>query len=795
MKKLDVRLFRMIKHAKGQFISIVSIVAAALCIYVLFSITTLNINSAVDDYYEMTNINHILVDVVRIPAGTLKELHAIPGVKEVQGRVSFDVPLHVADKLEDVNVRLMSLPDTGEMINKLYHLNGTNDSSGNANTRGDKDTLGEKSTFVLQQFADARSIKPGDTLTPFINGVERPLNVAGIVASPEFIYLMENDQALLPNPDEFGILYVSEAYAQALSGYNDSYNQILITLWDPEQTDDVVEALETKLDPYGVKRITKLEDQLSNNVLEQKMVGIEKMSKVMPLMFLMVGAIIIVIMLNRIISNDRVTIGVLKALGYTNGTILLHYTKFIMAMGIVGAFIGIFGGYLLSKPLSEVFVYYFNIPFVVARVYPTFFATALFMTVVFCVASGLFGAKGVLKIMPADAMRAEAPKSGKRILLERIGFVWKRIGFSWKIVIRNVLRTKRRFTFLAFGLAMAYAINAVPLYMADMMPLMFTEQYDRFQLMDYTIDFGKPVNESAKIDIRQLVDTTRVEGRLEFPFELRNRWYKETIGVLGVEAGSEFYRFYDAKDRPVIPEPGGILLTEGLARSLRVKEGDLVQIKNFLPGKEDVYLPVHHIVKQYLGSNAFMDLDTMQSLLLDRQMITGVAIASEDDVKGKLEDVTNVTSVRSITDIKDSFLEFLNTITVTYTTYMVFGGILAFSIIYNSTIIGISERKTEFSSLRVMGFDKSDIFRIVTRENLLLTALAILMGIPLGMGMIQAMSVAFSSDMITFPVIMSPKIFIIAAVATLFFVFIAQLAARKKIYTLDFIEALKSRIS
>lgn len=783
MKKLDVRLFRMIKHSKGQFISIVAIVAAALCVYVLFSLTTLNVNAAADDYYSVTNINDIQVQLVKLPQSVLHELYAIEGVKEVQGRLSFDVPLKVLDENEKVMVRILSIPESGEKINRLYRFGSTSGMPG------------EQEAVVLQQFASARGIEPGDTLMPTINGIDRPLKVIDIAASSEFIYLMENEQALLPNPERFGILYVSEKFAQNVYGFGGFYNEVLVTIEDQGKIDDIINALEKKLDPYGVKKVTKLKDLLSHNVLTQKMDGIEKMSAVMPAMFLFVGAIIIVIMLSRIVNNDRIPIGVIKGLGYRNVDVLSHYTKYVLAIGFLGSFIGIIGGYLLAGPLSEVFVYYFNIPFVTVKIYPSFILSAIVMTSVFCVASGLLGARGVLSISPADAMRPEAPKSGKRILLERVRFVWQRISFSWKMVIRNVMRTKRRFAFLVLGLAMAYGINTVPLYMANAMPVMFKIQYETYQKMDYVVDFNRPLNASAIQSLYHAIDASRIEGRLEFPFELSNGWYKKGTVVVGVEKDSQFYQFFDTKDRQVEPSPDSIMVTEGLARALHVKVGDPVKIKNFIPGKSDIWLPVSQIVRQYLGSNAFMDIETMQRLMLDKQMISGVALSSEADVKSALEDYQNIASVRSTSDVKDSFAEYLNTVIVAVNAYMLFGGILGFSIIYNATVIGISERKMEFSSLRVMGFDKSDVFKIVTRENALLAVCAILVGIPLGIGMIQAMSVAFSSDMITFPILLPPKIFVTAAIAMGFFVVIAQLASRKKIVQLDFIEALKSRIS
>lgn len=783
MKKLDIRLIRMIAHSKGQFFSIVAIVAAALSLYVLFNITTININAAVEKYYQVTHVNDLQVQLVKIPKGALADLERMKGIESVQGRVSFDIPLKVADTEEKVTLRLISLPPKGELINKLYYL-----------TKPLK-TLADDQIVLLDQFAKARRIKQGDTVTPYIGGRDYPLRMVGIAASPEFIYLMENEQALLPNPEKFGIGFVSEAFAQSTYGFAGSYNEILITLNSTADPEEVADAVNDRLTRYGVKRVIKLEDQLSNSVLTQKIEGIEKMANVLPVMFLFVGGIIIVIMLSRVVSNDRIPIGVLKALGYGNGRILMHYAKYALAIGLTGSVIGIVLGIALSGPLSQVFVSYFNIPFVEIKIYPLYILKAVLLTSVFCIISGLMGARGVLNIMPADAMRAEVPKSGKRILLERITFIWKRIAFSWKIVIRNILRTKRRFVLLAFGLSLAYAINVVPLYMGSTMPLMFEDQYQVYQRMDYSVEFSKPMSERAAVELKHLINDDAIEGKAEYPFEMSNGWRKKNVILIGVPNDTTMYQFEDTEGHNSPPSKNGILVTEALANALHVKAGDLIKVKNFIPGKADVTLPVTRVIKQYLGSNAYMDLETMQKMLLDRNMITGVNIKSDGDVKDALEEVKRVSAVRSSKDMSDAFLEYLDTMIVATNAYMLFGGILGFAIVYNATIIGIAERRMEFASLRVMGFDKSDVFRIVTRENAVLAMVAILGGIPLGMAMIKGMAQAFSSDMITLPVIYPPNVFLRAALATFFFVVIAQLAARKKIYDMDFIEALKSRIS
>lgn len=783
MKKLDMRLLRMIKHSKGQFISVVAIVAVALCTFIALSMTYLNVRNAVDYYYDITNFSDIQVQLTRIPQSALKEIQAMDGIKEVQGRISFDVPLRVEDKDEKVSVRILSIPSAENRINKLFF-------SDSQQSRAEGNNI-----FLLEQFADARKLKPGDRITPYINGKIQQMKVIGKVNSPEFIYLMENEQALLPVPDKFGIAYVDEALAQSIFGFKGSYNELLITVKDPDKTETIAESLEKKLDEYGVKKIVQRKDQLSNNILTQKLDALGKMSTTLPVMFLMVAAIIISIMLSRVVHNDRIAIGVLKAMGYSSFEVLLHYLKYALAIGLVGSMFGIAIGLWLQTLMTKVYAIYFKIPLLKSDIYYIYFVYAIILTGVFCIASGFMGARPVLGIMPADSMRPEAPKVGKRILLERIGFIWRRLSFSWKMVTRNLLRNKRRFIFLVLGLALAYSINTVPSYMVDATSAIFKVQYGVYQKMDYNLEFSRPMNSNSINELKHIINTSRIEPRLEYPFELQNGWRKKALSVVGIPKDTAFYEFRDSQDNLITLQDNSILVTQAAAKALKVKQGDVVTIKSYIPGKDDISLRVSGVTKQYLGINAYMDIKTMQRLMVDKDMVTGASLDSTDDVKGKLRNVKNIAAVRSLEDIKNSFEEFMDTMVLATRLYLIFGGILGFAIIYNSTVIGISERNMEFASLRIMGFDNRDIYRMITKENLFMAGIAILIGIPLGIGMVKGMAQSYSTDIFTLPAIIEPKAFISAAVATLFFVVIAQLATWKKIYKLNFIDALKSRIS
>lgn len=782
MKKLDLRLLRLINKSRGQFIAITVLVIVGLTIYTALSTAIVNLEDTLNYYYDETNFADIFIQFSKVPESALDKVKKINGVSEVEGRIVFDVQIKTEDSDEKVKTRIVSLPDNN-MINKLYIKEG------NYIEAKDKDVL------VIEQFANARNMNINDTIKPYIEGKTFDLNISGIVASPEYVYLMENEQSLLPMPDKFGIIFVSQEFALQNFGFKDSYNEILVTVEDKDQVDMVKDKIEKELDQYGIKRIYTREEQLSNRMVEEEISGVKKTTSTVPVIFLGVAAIIIAAMLSRMIRNDRMSIGILKALGYSNINVLMHYTKFSMIIGLIGSIIGVILGTALSGSIAKLYAQFFNIPMLKFKFYYVYMFSAIILSIIFCTIAGIWGARKVLKILPAESMRPEPPKQGGRIFLDRVDILWRRLSFSWKMVLRNILRNKKRFIFITFGISMTFAITLIPSLMNNAMHDIFDDHYSEFQKMDYNINFSKPLTTNAINEIKHIVDIEKIEPKIEFPFEIVYGTNKIVANIIGVNRDTEFYGFKNLNRESINLPSEGIVLSEGLARFLGVEKGDKVKINTFIPNKDDIYIEVKEIVKQSLGTNGYMDIDTMSSQLLDKGLITGVYLDSHDDVKGKLENVKNISSIQSLEDMRSIFEEFVELTLYSIGTMIIFAGILGFAIIYNSTIMNIAERRLEFSSLRVMGFSKKEIFNIISKENILMTVFGIILGIPLGQSMVSSLEKTFSTEIYTIEMNPTVSNFIMTSILTIAFVALAQLATYKKINKLDFIEALKNRIS
>ncbi len=777
-------LLRMIGHSKGQFIAVLTIIIIGVATFTALNMTSINMNNTVETYYKENNFPNLFLKTAAVPSQEVERLRQVDGVKEAMGRVTMDVPMVTDNENERVNLRLItSTGEKGELSRSTLLKGKMMSGKGNE-------------AMLVEQFAKARGIRAGDEIRIQVGGRQRVLKVTGIVSNPEYIYMMENAQSIMPDDKNFGVCYVSEQFGQQAAGLVGSYNEILISYTDNADEDALIEHVENTLDVYGIRQTIKLKDQMSNAVIQEELDQLDRMANSIPIVFLLVAGLILMMMLSRLVKKDRIKIGVLKAMGYRNSQVLMHYVKYALVSGILGGAVGAALGMALAGGMTRLYLDYFNIPLLKINFYYSFLAYAVLLSAAFCTLSGLIGARGVLKISPADAMRAESPKAGKKIFLEKLPFFWKRLSFSNKMVSKNIFRSKKRTLFVVAGITVTYAMMLYTSTMPEVIDQMVNEHFREFQKMDYNISFREPVRQSAINDMEHLIKVDYIEGKLEYPFELRNGNKKQSVNIIGLDRNTKFYSFKEVNGAETEIPKTGLLVTENLAKALDVEKGDLIQVKSYIPGRADVYIPVRGVIKQTLGINAYMDINAMGEKLLEKNVINGVYADSKDpDIRKELLRAANVATVMSIKDMRAVYDQYMTMTNLSVGFMVLFSGILGFCIVYNATIVSLGEREMEFSSLRVLGFSKLEIFYMIVRENNIITILGILLGIPVGNALAQSSSAAFSNDIYTIDMSPTLNALIMAGVYTVGFVLLAQLATYRKIKKLDFLQALKNRES
>ncbi len=783
MTKMDTMLFRMIKNSKSQFLVILVIIVAGICIYTSMGMVSDNLFHTVNSYYEETRFPHLFVHVESAPVGQIDSLRQIDGVNEVTGSLVMDVPV-LTDKEERRKIlRLITVGEgLNEKLSKPTLLEG----------RTISDT--GKEVWLAGQYAEANRIEIGDDIGVQISGRNHTLKVVGIVANPEYIYMVENVQSIMPDESNFGVCYMSEAVGRIIMGDSQNYNYIRMEYETDADDEKIIRAVEKRLKPFGLQGIVERENQLSNVVVQEELLNIGRISDYLPILFLVTAGFILIMILSRIVKNDRLKIGVLKSIGYQNRQILLHYMKYAILAGLIGGFMGAIIGMVLANAMTGLFLEYFHLPMLKFQLDLTYLISAVLLTTVFCVLSGLLGGKGVLKITPAEAIKEEAPKSGKPIILESFSPLWKSFSFSRKLLMKNIFRNKKRTVFVVSGVSITYAMILFASTMPAVVDQMMVQHFSEFQKMDYNIEFHKPVDEKAARDLKRVIDVDYVEGKIDFPFELSRGNRKQSVNIIGLQANTRFYKFTSINGESIPVQSGGILLSENLANILKIRKGDLIQVDSYFKEKSELLIPVSGVIKQTLGMNAYMEIDEMRDLLLENSLITGVFVNTYDtDIAPKLFGATNIASIMSTHEMKAVYEDYMATIFISISFMLIFSGIIGFCVVYIATIVSINEREGEFSSLRVLGFTKSEIFGMVRKENNIIAVVGLLLGVPLGKMFCRYSSLAFSTDIYTLD--MKPTLTegLWAGFFTLVFILFAQLATYRKIRKLNFLQALKNR--
>jgi len=772
MKKLDLRLFRMIKSTKGQYFAVLSIIITGIFVFTAVNNSAVNLKDSINDYYDAINFADIFIQGRNMPEGLEKQLRGSNDIKEAEARLVFDTKFLTGNNDDNVNVRVVSVHRHENKINRLFMKSG-------------KRTLTGNDIIVIEKFAEARNIKVNDEIKLRINGREHAFIVSGIASSAEYIYIMENEQALVPAPEKFGVVYVEKEYLQRISGNKGNFNDIVIKLNTPDATDAASKYLENRLDKYDA-RIIKREDQLSNNVMNQEISGLELMSQSIPFIFLLFAGVMLAVMLSRIVKRDRMAIGVLKAMGFTNNEIVIHYLKYAGSVGLIGGTTGSIIGTALSGVMTNYYLVFFSIPMLVVQVYYRKIIVSIALSLVFCVIAGFWGVKDILEINPAESMKPESPKKGKRIVIEKIKIIWNHISFSWKLVLRSIFREKKKFIFIGAAVAITCGMMIMTIWMIDIVDMMFNRYYGEFVNIQYNISFDGFKSENSSREFTKLINVKEMEQRIEMPFEIKNGRDSKIVNVIGLENNTKFYSLK-------VPEDG-ILLSSNLATTLNVEVGEEVILKSLIRDEDYIYVYVKGIVNQALGINIYTNIDFLRDKFLDKGIINGIYINSDDNVVDKLKDIKDIT-VLSQYDMKDAFSEFTAMTSAAMGVMVIFSGLLGFIITYSMTLMSINERALEFSSLRVMGFTKGEIFNMLIRENMIMSVIGILFGIPIGLWLVNYMGVSFTTDLYTMKEPVTVSGIGMSIILTIIFIILAQLMTYVKIHKLDFMQALKNRVS
>lgn len=785
MDILNKKLLRDIWQAKGQFISVLVVVIIGVMFYSGINAAFRNLSGASAKYYQEYRFGDLWVSFYRAPESMEEKVKSLSFVKMATGRIVQDVKIDLEE--ENAVVRLVTLPDA-----KKYIVNDIMITGGRYFTAADSNQC-----LVEEGFFQAHNLQMGDSIFPIINGKQVKLKVMGTVKSPEYVYTLKDGSELMPDPQRFGIVYVKKSFGQVILGFNGSINNLSMLVEEGTDLDKAKDDVERILKDFGVTEIVAREDQISNRMLSEEMKGLQSTGGAFPVVFFIVAAVIIYITMGRIVENQRTQIGVLKAFGFSNFQVLAHYLSFAALIAILGSGIGSVCGMYLGKAFTELENSYFHLPVADMKMYPELVIPASVLTLLFCLLAGYNACKRVFRILPSEAMRPKAPLGGKAIFIEKISVLWKNLGYSWKIILRNVFRYKSRTLLTSIGVIFATALTFISFGEMDSINYLIDQQYSNIQNYDLKVNFSKFLNMEEISALQNISHVAEFEPLVETGVEVSNGWRKKDTGFTALLSSPEIYRVTDKEGNPVKLPDSGLLIPEKLAKTLEVGPGDTVLLKFFFPGKEKREVPVKGIIAQYIGSSVFGSIDSMNYLIGEGRIANAAVIrldnsAGEKQVIEKLKEMPAVSSVQSKSDSLNSLLKNMESMTAFIGVIIILAAVLSIAVIYNIATINIFERQRELATLKVLGFKDNEVRSLIFNENYLIACFGIVIGLPFGRWLGNAMFSMYETDAYNFVFRAGTSAYLLAAILTLGFTFLANLILRNKIRAISMVEVLKS---
>ncbi|GBE04276.1 FtsX-like permease family protein [bacterium BMS3Abin09] len=786
MKILDRKILRNLWGMKGQAVAIALVIACGVATFIMSISTMHSLKLTQATFYTEYRFAEVFSSLKRAPETLSTRIREIPGVDRVETRVVAPVSINITDFPDPVKGHFYSIPDNGEpLLNKLYLRKGRM-----------PEPFREGEIVVGEAFAEAHNFSPGNEIGVVINGKRKDLTIVGIALSPEHIYQMPPG-AFFPDFERYGIIWMGRGALATAYDMKGAFNNVTIGLSPGARTDDVIDRLDILLKPYGGLGAYGRKDQLSHRYLSEEFRGLEQMASIFPVIFLGVAAFLLNVVISRLVSIQREEVAALKAFGYSNFDIGLHFVKLILLIVLVGVTGGIIGGFWLGKWMSTIYMEFYRFPFLKFELQPWVAVIAAFVSAAAAVLGTLHSIRKTALLPPAQAMQPEPPPVYKETTIERLGLK-DLLSQPSRMIIRHIGRSPVKSMLSITGIALACAIMMVGSFQKDALDYIVDIQFGLSQREDISVTFIEPTSRSALHELQSIEGVKYGEPFRAVPARLRFRHRSYRTAVQGIEPGGDLQRVLDTNLKPVNLPSSGIVLTDYLGKMLGVSVGDKL-IVEVLEGRRPVLeVPVVAFINQYIGVSAYMNLSALNRLMREGNAISGVYLAADPlyhpGIFKKLKEAPRVagTEVRekSISKFYETMGETMLIFTFINT---LLAGIIAFGVVYNSARIALSERSRELASLRVLGFTRGEISYILLGELSVLTIAAVPLGFIIGRVMCGYIAEGLKTDIIRVPLILEPNTYAFAALVVLISACISSLIIRRRLDHLDLIAVLKTK--
>lgn len=825
-------LLREIKRTFTKFLSIFAICALGVAFFAGIRATSPDMKEAGDRLYNTYNLSDIsVISTSGLTADNIRDLESIEGIRAVRASLFVDAMARGTGEKEK-NLRLYSMPiklkseyaplidlipDYGIDTSPEYEMNGVEIVSGRMPLNDTE--------IALDNTLEGSLVKQlGDEITLTTSGGTVTLRVVGFIRSPMYISMFERGTSSIGNGTSDGFAYASgnaisslgtklpvmsllnTYYTRAdivisgkegLSAYSDEYEALV-----NEVTDRIEDYASTQSGTWYIQ------DRSGNpgySDYSENTDRIAAVGDVFPLIFFIVAALVCLTTMTRMVEEQRIEMGTMKALGYGGWQIAMKYAVYAMSACISGGVVGAIIGF---KLFPYVIMKGYSIMYYLGKLETPYRADIAFMAIAAmaaCTAAATFSAcYASLKEVPATLMRPKAPKAGRRVLLEKIPFIWKKLSFTSKVTVRNLFRYKKRFFMSVIGIAGSGALLVTAFGLNDSIFGIIEKQFGDI----WQMDVQAYVYEAMPLaDMQELLgknpandDFDSVMFCLDSQMECKNGGRSQSgVHLLGVESAESMGGRVSLHNggTPVTLDDSGVVVTAKLAETLSIKAGDEINMRT---GGEDHLMRVIGVADNYVYHYVYITAAYYETVFGKAMQYNGFMGNLKDGLTDETMDAmstqllsdSRMYTVRTIGSIYDSVWDSLSILNYVVLVLILGSGMLTFVVMLNLTNINIGERMRELATLRVLGFYDKEMYAYIFRENNALSVIGAFVGLVFGKIMHLFVIRTCEVDMVMFVRSAKPLSYVYAFALTIAFSLIVNLLMRPKVRAIDMVESLKS---
>lgn len=786
MDVLDLKLLRDVKRLWAQALAIALVMAGGVATVLLAVGSHHSLEETRIAYYERYNFADVFAQVRRAPSTVIREIEDIPRVACVEPRIAQLALLDIPNFREPATGEFISLPDKREQtLNRLFMRQGRL-----------PEPASEHEVVVNESFAKAHGFGLGSRFSAVLNGRRRELTIVGTALSPEFIYAVGPGD-IMPDNRRFGIMWMPERALAGAYNLKGGFSSVAVKLLPGASEAEVIQRLDDILERFGGRAAYGRKDQTSHAWLEHELDMLNNMSRTLPPIFLLVAAFLVNLTLGRLVALEREQIGLLKAIGYFNRTIAVHYLKFVLIIALAGIVIGSLVGAWLGSHVTQLFGDFFRFPFLLFSRDISTYVIGAALSLLAAAAGAIRALRDVVRLPPAVAMQPPAPAKFRHLLpttslLDRIAMQ------PTVITLRNIARHPGRTLFTTLGIAMATGILVVSLFMRDTMEQLVDVTYFLADRQDATISFGERRSADVIHQVAHLPGVLAAEPSREVPVRIRRGNVERRIILSGKMRGADLSRIIDVDLHPVVLPEEGLAISGMLAQILGVRAGDTVEVDLLEGRRRTVTLPVTATVEDYFGIRAMMDAQALARLMREAPAVNAVHVSVDGNALDAFYAKVKATPVVSGLALQRvSLANFREAIALLVTTmasiYAALAATIAFGVVYNSARISLSENARDLASLRVMGFTRGEALRILLFELALLTLLAQPLGWIIGYGLAWIMKTQLASEIMRVRLVVENFTYALTSMIVIAAALFSAFVVRRRVFALDLVSVLKTR--